>query len=177
MESIEMKQQKVLITCGPSGSGKSTWLIKQMRPLEDICISRDNIRFMLLKDGEDYFTHENKVKNIFYSAIRSNTFTSKDFDTVFVDATHLTPKSRRLTTNHIPPDTYKIAVSFEVPVEVALERNAQRTGRALVPESVIRNMHCQYIKPTIEEGFDEVWHIDEEGNIRKEFKNGNIFLL
>ena len=171
MENIKKKQQKVCVLCGPAGVGKSTWAIKQMKPETDIMISRDNIRFMWLKEGEDYFAHEDKVRNIFFGAIRNNTFVSKDFDTVFIDATHLTPKSRRLTMNHIAPDTYKIAVSFEAPVEVAIERNAHREGRALVPESVIKNMHRSFQEPKLNEGFDEIWHIDAEGNIIKEVKN------
>ena len=60
--------------CGPAGSGKSTWLIKQMKSKTDVCISRDNIRFGLLKEGEDYFAHEDRVKNIFYGAIRRDTY-------------------------------------------------------------------------------------------------------
>lgn len=171
MENTKKKQQKVFVSCGIPGSGKSTWIINQMQPMNDILISRDNIRFMWLKEGEDYFAHENEVRNIFFGAIRSNTFVSKDFDTVFIDATHLTSKSRRLTMNHIAPDTYKIAVSFEVPVEVALERNAHREGRALVPESVIRNMYCNFQKPKLGEGFDEVWHIDAEDVITKEVRD------
>ena len=171
MENMKQKQQKVFVLCGPAGVGKSTWAIKQMAPETDIMISRDNIRFMWLKEGEDYFAHENEVRNIFFGAIRSNTFISKDFDTVFIDATHLTPKSRRLTMNHIAPDIYKIAVSFEAPVEVALERNANREGRALVPESVIRNMHCSFQKPKLREGFDEIWHVDAENNVIKEVEN------
>ena len=170
MENIKKKQQKVYVLCGPAGVGKSTWAIKQMAPETDIMISRDNIRFMLLKDNEDYFAHEDKVRNIFFGAIRANTFISKDFDTVFIDATHLTPKSRRLTMNHIAPDTYKIAVSFEAPVEIAIERNANREGRALVPESVIRNMHYSFQGPRLIEGFDEIWHIDVESNITKEVR-------
>lgn len=171
MENIKKKQQKVYVLCGPAGVGKSTWAIKQMKPETDTMISRDNIRFMLLKDNEDYFAHEDKVRNVFFGAIRSNTFVSKDFNTVFIDATHLTPKSRRLTMNHIAPDTYKIAVSFEAPVEVAIERNAHRKGRALVPESVIRNMRHSFQEPKLNERFDEIWHIDAEGNIIKEVKN------
>ena len=171
MENTNLKQKRVFVLCGPAGVGKSTWAIKQMEPKTDVMISRDNIRFMWLKEGEDYFAHENEVRNIFFGAIRSNTFTSKDFDTVFIDATHLTPKSRRLTMNHIAPDTYKIAVSFEASIEVALERNAKREGRALVPESVIINMCCSFQKPKLREGFDEIWHIDAENNIIKEVEN------
>ena len=151
--------------------GKSTWTIKQMEPMTDICISRDNIRFMLLQDGEDYFAHEDKVKNIFYAAIRNNTYINPEFENVFIDATHLSSKTRRLTLNHIAHDAHIIAVSFEVPIEVALERNAQRTGRAKVPETVIYNMYHRYDIPSLNEGFDEIWHIDAEGVITKEVRN------
>ena len=126
---------------------------------------------MLLKEGEDYFAHEDKVKNIFYTAIRNNTYINPEFNNVFIDATHLSPKARYLTMKHIAHDAYIIAVSFEVPAEVAIERNKQRTGRARVPESVIFNMSAQFKTPRISEGFDEIWHIDAEGVIAKEVKS------
>lgn len=171
MENLNKKQQKVFVLAGIPGSGKSTWIINQMEPMNDITISRDNIRFMLLKNEEEYFAHEDKVKNIFFSAIRNNTFISKEFNNIFIDATHLTPKARRQTMGHISPECYKIAVAFEVPLEVAIKRNGKRTGRAFVPNSVIRNMFNSYIVPTFNEEFDEIWHIDAEGNVRKEIKN------
>lgn len=174
MENIKKKQTKVFVMCGPAGSGKSTWLTKQMEPKTDVCISRDNIRFMLLKDGEDYFAHESKVKNIFFDAIRGNTFISKDFDNVFVDATHLTPKSRRQTMNHIAPDTHKIAVYFDVPIEVALERNARREGRARVPEDAIKNMYNSFRAPKISEGFDEIWRVNAEGEIVEKYEEFKV---
>jgi predicted kinase len=64
-----------------------------------------------------------------------------------------------------------IAVSFEVPIETAIERNSQRTGRALVPEKAIRNMYASYKIPALYEGFNEIWHVDAEGNIIKEKDN------
>ena len=160
--------------CGIPGSGKSTWVIKHMAPVTDITISRDNIRFMLLQDDEEYFAHESKVKNIFFSAIRSNTFISKDFDSVFVDATHLTPKSRRQTMNHIAPDTHKIAVYFDVPIEVALERNARREGRARVPEDAIKNMYDSFCAPKISEGFDEIWRVNAGGEIIEKYEEFRV---
>jgi predicted kinase len=156
---------------GIPGSGKSTWLNKQMHPLRDVCISRDNIRFMLLQEGEDYFAHEKKVKGIFYDSIKSNTCITRNYEAVYIDATHLTPKARALTLQNVSPNAYRIAVSFEIPVKLAIERNNLREGRALVPESVIRKMNNQFIKPTLEEGFDEIWHITEnEKIIVKEIK-------
>ena len=48
-----------------------------------------------------------------------------------------------------------------VPLEVALERNAQRSGRALVPETSIRNMFQSISLPRKEEGIDVVLQLDE----------------
>ena len=66
------KEPILYISCGVPGSGKSTFLKNHTKPNEAI-ISRDEIRFNLLKDGEDYFSHENEVfdkfvDNIIYEA-------------------------------------------------------------------------------------------------------------
>lgn len=170
MENTEKRRQTVFVMCAPPGSGKSTWAIKQMRPMDDVMISRDNIRFMLLKDNDDYFACEDTVRNMFFQAIKNNT-SNDDFENIYIDATHLTRKTRAQVRSWIRRQPYQIAVSFEVPLEVALERNAQRTGRARVPETVIRNMYQRFDKPSLKEGFDEIWHIDAEGAITKEVRN------
>ena len=169
MANTNKKPKKVFVMCGPSGSGKSTWAIKQMQPQTDCLVSRDNIRFMLLKDDDDYFAKEKRVKQIFFEAIK--TTTREDWENVFIDATHLTSVPRFHTLQQIANGVKIIAVSFEVPVGVAIERNSQRTGRALVPESVIKNMAAQYKIPALYEGFDEIWHIDAEGTITKEVQD------
>jgi predicted kinase len=160
---------EVCVLLGPSGSGKSTWAIKQMQPQTDCLVSRDNIRFMLLKDEDDYFAKEKQVKQIFFEAIKRTT--REDWESVFIDATHLTSVPRFQTLQQIANGVKIIAVSFEVPVDVAIERNSQRTGRALVPESVIKNMAAQYKIPAFYEGFNEIWHVDAEGNIIKEVQD------
>lgn len=169
MENIKKKRQTVFVMCGCPGSGKSTWVFEQMCPVKDVLISRDNIRFTLLKDDDDYFACEEKVCNMFFQAIKNNT-SNDDFDNIYIDATHLTRKARSQVRSWIRRRPYQIAVSFEVPLEVALERNAQRTGRAKVPETVIYNMYHHYDIPSLKEGFDEIWHIDAEGNITKEVR-------
>jgi len=40
----------------------------------------------------------------------------------------------------------------------ALARNAQRSGRARIPERGVAGTVRQLIRPTLEEGFDELWH-------------------
>lgn len=140
-----------------------------MAPKTDTWISRDNIRFGLLSDGEDYFSHENEVRKIFSHAIQEKTSSNK-WNNIYIDATHLSPKARKWTMRNISKYCYVIAVSLEVPVEIAAKRNKQRTGRALVPDSVIRNMSVQYVIPTLKEGFDEIWHVNADSEIiEKEF--------
>ena len=136
-----------------------------MNPEIDTHISRDQIRFALLNDEDEYFEVEDKVRKFFFQQIEKLTGDNYADDCIFIDATHLTSKSRAQIRQHIKKRPYQIAVSFEVPLEVALERNKQRTGRALVPESAIYNMANRYEKPTLKEGFDEIWHIDANGNI------------
>ena len=73
----------------------------------------------------------------------------EDVKDVYVDATHLTDKSRNKTKrrlNHKNIDKI-VNVIFDVPLEVCLERNAQRTGRATVPEDVIKNMYNSFTFP------------------------------
>ena len=171
MENTKKKQQKVFLLCGCPGSGKSTWVKNRLNTDTDIYISRDNIRFSLLKNDQQYFEVENEVRACFFRQIRN--FTADDYpcENVYIDATHLNHQSRKQVLNRVNEDTYKIAVSVEVPIDIALERNAKRTGRALVPESVIRNMYNRYTIPTLKEGFNEIWHIDANGAIRKEVYN------
>lgn len=168
--SLKKKQKKVYLLAAPAGSGKSTWISKHYVWDFDSLISRDCIRFNLLKPGDDYFEVEPEVRRQFHADIVECTSPEHWSDNVFIDATHLTKKSRDFVRKYIHKDAYIIAVSVEVPLHVALERNAQRTGRALVPEKVIRNMYSTFEKPTLAEGFNEVWHIDENNNITKEVK-------
>ena len=140
-----------------------------MKPKTDVMISRDNLRFAMLSEDDDYFAYEDEVRKKFFELIQQYT-TKSEFETIFIDATHLTPKARRQARSYMAFDSYKIAISFEIPLNVALERNAKRSGRALVPDTAIYNMYNCYKIPTLIEGFDEIWHVDAEGNIRKEIK-------
>ena len=165
MENIKKKQKKVFVMCGPAGTGKSTWVDKNWVWDYDVRISRDAIRFGLLEPDDDYFSHEDEVRKLFFKEIETCTMPDHWAENDFIDATHLTPKSRAQVLRHIHKDCYIVAVSFEVPFQVTLERSARRTGRALVPESVIRNMYNSFQRPRMEEGFTAIWRIDETDKI------------
>ena len=79
---------------------------------------------------------------------------------VFADATHLTQASRTKLLRALGSSLKGVkvgAIALKVPLEVALEHNSKRTGRANVPEDVIKGMYRDYTIPTIEEGFDVVY--------------------
>lgn len=143
---------KLYILCGPSGSGKSTWAQNFIATNKDTkWVSRDKIRFHLLKDGEDYFSHE---KEVFYMFVKSIADGLINGLTVIADATHLNMFSRCKLIQALDMYTkeYKIVyVVFHTDVDTCLARNANRSGRANVPETVIRNMCRDFRMPTKDE--------------------------
>ena len=138
------------ILCGPSGSGKSTWANSDER--QDIAyVSRDNIRLSLLKDGEDYFSHEKEVFKQFVKEIAIRIMAGRD---CIADATHLNMFSRCKLMQALDAYThdYKIIfVVFNVSADTCIERNKAREGRRNVPENIIRNMCRDFRVPTKEE--------------------------
>ena len=161
MGCMKMKQKKVWILCGIPGSGKSTWIRKQIAENGGVHCSRDEIRFSLLKDGEDYFAHENEVVKLWFKKV-SEAILNPEVENIYIDATHLTEKARKKTIDALPYGTYElITVFFDVPLEVCLERNSQRSGRALVPEETIKNMLQSYSKSTMYG--DKSIYVGEEG--------------
>ena len=138
------------ILCGPSGCGKSTY-VQDGNISNSFYISRDEIRFAIVKEDEDYFSHEKEVFRTFVQGIVS---CLKNGYNVIADATHLNEFSRRKLTQAIDMSIteYEIVyVVFNVDVETCVARNANRTGRANVPENIIRNMCRDFRRPTLDE--------------------------
>jgi predicted kinase len=149
----------LVLMMGVPGSGKTTYA-KKFIGENDIYVSRDEIRFSLVTEDEPYFSKEDEVLKTFISKVDEGIVKAKRY--VVADATHLNAGSRaKLLKNlHNKPDNVYV-LYVAVPLEVALERNAQRSGRALVPETSIRNMFQSLSLPKKEEGIDVVLLLDE----------------
>lgn len=136
--------------CGVPGSGKSTWAREQVVKLDGkgIIISRDVIRFSMLGNDDAYFAHEDEVFDEFIKEIQE-AINDEEHTSIFIDATHLNEKNRNKVLSRVwrMKDDVIIGVYFDIPLEECLRRNAQRTGRALVPETVIKNMYESLTKP------------------------------
>ena len=149
----------LIVMCGCPASGKSTWIKEQVavanKYLNVEVVSRDAIRFSLLEEGEDYFSKEKEVFKTYCKNI-SDFLMDKTTDVVIADATHINKKSRAKLFNNIsiPKDCRLEAVCFETPLEICLERNAEREGLARVPDEAIYGLYSDYERPTGAEGFE-----------------------
>lgn len=78
------------------------------------------------------------------------------------DQTNLTTKKRKAWLDAIPDDWCKVAIVFEKPEETEwVNRLNSRPGK-VIPEHILQSMESTYVKPTVEEGFDDVITIGEE---------------
>ena len=136
-----MKSKRVWLLSGLPGSGKSTWVKKQLETKGGFWASRDAVRFSMVAEDEPYFNREDEVFNEWIRQI-CEALSNPMIEDIYVDATHLNDRSRNKTLSRLPKENIReiTNVIFTTPIKVCLERNRQRTGRAIVPDEVILNM-------------------------------------
>ena len=146
----------IYMMVGAAGAGKSTYIKNHFPDAFDV--SRDVARFdtMTKYNTDDYFAHEREAFDTYINRI--NSAIERECETVVLDATHLTPKSRKkvLCRINIPKDAKLYAVVVRPTLEKHIKQNAQRTGKAFVPVDAIVKQYNSYVEPTCEEGFDNV---------------------
>ena len=148
---------KMYVMIGAPGCGKSTYIKNHIKDNE-IVISRDTIRFSMLKDEDEYFSKEKQVYDEFIKQINAAIADETDF---YVDQTSLNRGARNKLFSRLEKRPEQvIVIYFNTPLETILQRNAQRTGRALVPEDAVINMFNSLTKPTTDEGFTDIWEVE-----------------
>lgn len=158
--------KELVLMMGVPGSGKSTYASNILK-YGDIYVSRDEIRYSMLTDEDDYFAKENEVIKTFIQYIDEALIDTQYQGKVYADATHLSPKSRAQVLNQLKNKNKVSVIYLDVPLNVVLARNAQREGRALVPENVIRRMYKSIILPTKAEGIEKLITIDENQEVKE----------
>lgn len=159
-----MKLKRLFLLSGVAGSGKSTYAKTKVETEGGVWISRDAIRFSIVQEGEEYFSREDEVFSAFISQIQEQ-INNPLATNIYVDATHLTRKARQAVLGRLNLDTLDEinCIYFDIPCEVAIERNEPRIGQAHVPRSVIRKMWFSHTPPESNEKFDHIIFIDEYG--------------
>ena len=139
------------ILIGIPGCGKSTFADHIQNGINTVWIARDKIRFKIVKEDEEYFSHESEV---FQKFVDNIVFSLKDGLNVIADATHINMSSRRKLIYAIDKkfNNYKIIyVIFDISFDICLARNNAREGRACVPEQVMKNMYKDFRIPRDDE--------------------------
>jgi predicted kinase len=57
------------------------------------------------------------------------------------------------------PDYYPIAIVFATPEEKELKRRLNNRPGKEIPDSVVQKMIDEFVMPTEEEGFKEIWRV------------------
>lgn len=156
----------LFIMVGIPGSGKSFIANAFSKTVTSVVVSRDSIRYSLLKEGDEYFAKEKQVFAAYIKEIQKHI---DNGEMVFADATHLNESSRhKLISNlRLKKEDYVIPVVIETPLEKCLERNARRTGRERIPESVIEDMFMSLTNPAKDspemvERYNDILYMDNE---------------
>jgi predicted kinase len=149
------------MTIGLPGAGKDYYV----KHLLDSCIhiASDDIRAEVFGDVNDQ-THNSEVFQIMFKRTVEALKSGKD---VVYNATNLSRKRRMAFLRSIAhvKDVRKVALVFNTPYEVCLERNAKRDRH--VPEGVIFDMLKRFDLPDVAEGFDEVAYVGEPDTSEK----------
>ena len=150
---LNLPEMCLVVLVGPSGAGKSTFARTHFKPTE--VLSSDTCRALICDDENDQSVSK-EAFDLLHTVLRKRLKLGK---LAVVDATSVRPGDRAAYVEiakayHVLP----VAIVLNMPPELCLERNAQRSNRSF-GEHVVRN-HSQalrkHLKGLKREGFRQV---------------------
>ena len=130
---------EAVIFCGLQGSGKTT-------------LYRDRFLETHVRISMDLLRTRAREADLVAWCLRSHT-------RFVVDNTNPTAADRARYVAPAHDAGYRvIGYLVDALADEALARNASRTGRARVPDRGVAGTARRLLRPTLEEGFDELWH-------------------
>lgn len=148
---------KLYMLIGVPGSGKSTWLRTMGLDTLVVLSTDDKIEAAAAAQGKTY----NDVFKSEITAAEKQMY--KDAETAFAadcdviwDQTNITAKTRSKKLRIVPEHYDVVAVYFETPNDVELQRRlANRPGKT-IPANIVMGMKSQLEEPKHSEGFVEI---------------------
>jgi predicted kinase len=149
------------ILVGVPGSGKSTWVVDNKSWTQDCAIiSTDyHVEEYARSVGKTYSEVFEEYMPTAVRLMADNVVTARNYDfNIIWDQTSTTVASR-VKKFRMLPDYRHIAVVFKTPEEDELKKRlASRPGKE-IPWSVVSSMMNNFVEPTVEEGYNEVWKV------------------
>jgi len=159
-DMLQIQREKIFVCLvGLPGSGKSTFCKKNLGGYT-IVSTDDIIEEAAQKAGKTY----NEVfKDVIGDAdkLARATFRqaiAEQVPRIAWDQTNVSAKKRMGILAQIPPDYHKIAVHFDVSLDILKERlvaREQQTGKRIAL-AIVEDMMARFEAPTIAEGFNEI---------------------
>lgn len=156
---------KVIMTRGLPASGKSSWAQKQVKSNSDVTrVNKDDLREMMHNSQWSRGREKEVLKARDHLVMEALSLGK----TVIVDDTNFAPQHEARLREIAKSYGAKFEIKdFDVPLSEALERNAKRTDKTPVPESVIYDMWDRYLKPEIvyDESLPKAVIVDIDGTL------------
>ena len=150
---------KVYVLVGVPAAGKSTWVENQEWAAECAYISTDQIvEAYAASVGKMYIEVFDDYMPTAVELMVEEVIAARDAGRDIIwDQTSTTVASRKKKLVMLP-DYHKIAVVFPTPATEELNMRLTSRMDKVIPQTVVDKMIKDYVTPTEEEGFDEVWY-------------------